>query len=96
MGTSYCDGLANRLSLEAFAAKNIRLLPMYKLLATVIVLCHLALYFQFNFVLQKRAICSNYNLNIKKSLKDKFKKINILTFASLYILENALYMKKYS
>ena len=46
------------------------------------------------FVLQKRAIRSVYNMGARDSLRDKFKEINILTVASLYILENVLYVKK--
>jgi hypothetical protein len=46
------------------------------------------------FVLQKRAIRAIYQLGSRISLREKFKQINILTFASQYIFEIVMYVKR--
>lgn len=46
------------------------------------------------FTLQKRAIRAIYKLKYRDSLREVFKKINILTLSSLYIYENIMYTRK--
>ncbi|CAK1584931.1 unnamed protein product [Parnassius mnemosyne] len=46
------------------------------------------------FVLQKMAIRAIYNLKPKESLRQIFKKINILILAFQYIYENVMYVHK--
>lgn len=98
--------LANRLSSAAYAVGKIRNLSdietarlvyfsyFHSLMSYGIILWGNAADREKIFILQKRAVRAIYKLGPRESLRDKFKEINILTFASQYIYENILYVKK--
>lgn len=98
--------LADRLSSAAYAVKRIRLLTdidtarlvyfsyFHSIMSYGILLWGNAADISVIFILQKRAIRYIYKMGCKESLREKFKEINILTFASQYIYENIMYIRK--
>ncbi|CAK1591484.1 unnamed protein product [Parnassius mnemosyne] len=98
--------LASRFSSAAYAVKKIRSLTsvetarlvyfsyFHSIMSYGILLWGYAADTEIIFVLQKRAIRVIYDLKPKESLRQKFKKINILTLASQYIYENVMYVHK--
>ncbi|CAH2104083.1 unnamed protein product [Euphydryas editha] len=98
--------LADKLSSAAYAVKKIRLLTdvdtarlvyfsyFHSLMSYGILLWGNAANINTIFILQKRAIRYIYKMKCKESLREKFKEINILTFASQYIYENIMYIRK--
>ncbi|CAH2094398.1 unnamed protein product [Euphydryas editha] len=98
--------LADKLSSAAYAVKRIRLLTdvdtarlvyfsyFHSIMSYGILLWGNAANINTIFILQKRAIRYIYKMKCKESLREKFKEINILTFASHYIYENIMYIRK--
>jgi hypothetical protein len=98
--------LARKLSSAAYAIRKIRQLTnvetarlvyysyFHSVMTYGILVWGKAADIQTVFVLQKRAIRSIYLLSSRESLRDRFKEINIMTVASLYIYENIIYVIK--
>lgn len=103
---SHIAKLSHRLSSAAYAVKKIRALTdietarlvyfsyFHSLMSYGILLWGHAADANDVFILQKRAVRAVYQLRSRESLREKFKEINILTFASQYIYDNLVYVKK--
>lgn len=99
--------LSNRLSSAAFAVKKIRALTdedtarlvyfsyFHSLMTYGILVWGHAANAMNIFTLQKRAVRAIYKLGPRVSLRERFKEINILTFASQYIYDNLVYVKRH-
>lgn len=102
----HIDKLSNRLSSAAFACSKIRQLTdlktarlvyfsyFHSIMSYGILLWGSAADINTIFVLQKRAVRAIYKMNIRDSLRNKFKEVNILTVHSQYIYENIMYVHK--
>lgn len=103
----HIDTLSGRLSSAAYAVKKIRLLTdvetarvvyfsyFHSVMSYGLLLWGSAANIDDVFILQKRAVRAIYNLKSRDSLKEVFKKIDILTIASQFIFENIMFVKKY-
>ncbi|GBP51561.1 Probable chitinase 2 [Eumeta japonica] len=99
--------LAKRLSSAVYATKKMRNLShvetarlvyfgcFHSLMSYGILLWGDAADIHKMFVLQKRAVRAIYQLGPRASVRNKFKKIGILSLASQFIYENLLYGKKF-
>jgi hypothetical protein len=102
----HIEALTSRLSSAAFAVKKIRLLTdietarlvyfsyFHSVMSYGLLLWGSAANIESVFILQKRAVRAIYNLCQRDSLRNLFKKINILTVAGQYIYDNLVHVKK--
>lgn len=102
----HIQALASKLSSAAYAVRRIRQLTdiatarlvyfayFHSIMSYGILLWGSAADVETIFILQKRAVRAIYNLGSRDSLRELFKKINILTLPSVYILTNIMYIRK--
>lgn len=102
----HINALSKRLSSAAYAVRKIRLLTdvetarivyfsyFHSIMSYGILLWGQAASIMSIFVLQKRAIRAIYKLRCRDSLRELFKKINILTVPCQYIFENIMLARK--
>ncbi|MBF2463455.1 reverse transcriptase family protein [Listeria welshimeri] len=101
---THLSSLAGRLSSAVYAVRKIRQLTdidtarlvyfsyFHSVMSYGILLWGNATDIETIFILQKRAIRSIYNLGARDSLRELFKKIDILTVASQYVYVNIMYI----
>ena len=105
MGT-YIISIAGRLSSAAYAVRKIRQLTdvetarlvyfsyFHSIMSYGILLWGRAADIESIFILQKRAVRAIYNLHRRESLRELFKRINIMTVPCQFIYENIMYVRK--
>ena len=98
--------LAGRLSSAAYAVRKIRQLTdvetarlvyfsyFHSIMSYGILLWGRAADIESIFILQKRAVRAIYNLRRRESLRELFKKINIMTVPCQFIYENIMHVRK--
>ncbi|MBF2449424.1 hypothetical protein IA800_13795, partial [Listeria seeligeri] len=101
---THLSSLAGRLSSAVYAVRKIKQLTdidtarlvyfsyFHSVMSYGILLWGNATDIETIFILQKRAIRSIYNLGARDSLREFFKKIDILTVASQYVYVNIMYI----
>ncbi|CAF4750832.1 unnamed protein product [Pieris macdunnoughi] len=102
----HITSLAGRLSSAVYAVRKIRYLTnvetarlvyfsyFHSIMSYGILLWGRAADIESIFILQKRAVRAIYNLRRCESLRELFKKINIMTVPCQFIYENIMYVRK--
>ena len=102
----HITSLAGRLSSAAYAIRKMRQLAdvetarlvyfsyFHSIMSYGILLWGRAADIECIFILQKRAVRAMYNLRSRESLRELFKKINIMTVPCQFIYENIMYVRK--